>query len=168
MHLEEIEDLALEQTQQQILVEEAAALLTHLEIFEGIPVFAAVTGALLNLQVAHKTEVTARRLFQDAGCADNGKVDAIAAALDGGKLPRSAGGRAPCRAGYTTVYSVSFRHRPSGLPDGRDAHPRPLDRSRCEARRRQAPTARSKPSASRPSQPAARRVSDGVTGQDRG
>jgi len=107
--LQEIEDLVLEQMQQQVVVEEAAALLTQLEIFEGIPVFAAATGALLNLQVAHQTELTARRLFQERWLRDNGKVDVIAAAPDTGKIPAMDGwAGALSRAGYSTLYSVSF------------------------------------------------------------
>src|SRR3954451_10823509 len=46
--LREIEDLLLEQTQEQVVVEETASLVTQIEVFEDIPLFGAVTGGLLN------------------------------------------------------------------------------------------------------------------------
>jgi hypothetical protein len=56
VRLREIEDLLLEETQEQVVVEETASLLTQLEVFEDIPVFGAATGALLNLWEAHKVD----------------------------------------------------------------------------------------------------------------
>ena len=75
--LREIEDLLLEETQEQVVVEETASLLTQIEVFEDIPVFGAVTGGLLNLSVAHRADVTARHLFQERWLRDQGKVDEI-------------------------------------------------------------------------------------------
>jgi len=107
--LREIEDLLLEETQEQLVVEEAAALLTQIELFEDIPVFGAATGALLNLSVAHKTAVTARHLFQERWLRDNGKVDVIEPAVDARKVPALPGwSGAALRAWYTTVYGLSF------------------------------------------------------------
>jgi hypothetical protein len=106
--LREIEDLLLEQTQQQVVVEEAAALITQIELFEDIPVFGAATGALLNLSVAHKTETTARRLFQERWLRDNGKVETIEPAADG-NIPATHGwAGALARAGYGIVYNAAF------------------------------------------------------------
>ncbi len=107
--LREIEELLLEETQEQVLVEEAAALLTQIEAFESIPVFAAATGALLNLSVAHKTEVTARHLFQERWLRDTGKVDTIEPKPDTDGVPSTPGwSGAFARAGYTTVHGLSF------------------------------------------------------------
>ena len=107
--LREIEDLMLEQTQEQIVIEEAAALLTQIEAFEDVPVFGAATGALLNLAVAHKTDVTARRLFQERWLRDNGKVDEIEPAPDTGKIPAMHGwSGAFARAGYSTLHGLTF------------------------------------------------------------
>jgi hypothetical protein len=106
--LREIEELLLEQTQQQVVVEEAAALITQIELFEDIPVFGAATGALLNLSVAHKTETTARRLFQERWLRDNGKVDSIEPASDGNVPAAQGWSGALARAGYGTAYSAAF------------------------------------------------------------
>lgn len=107
--LREIEDLLLEEIQQDIVVEETASLLTQIEAFEDIPVFGAATGGLLNLSVAHRTDVTARHLFQERWLRDNGKVHTIKPAPDSGRIPTAHGwGGAFARAGYSTVYGLSF------------------------------------------------------------
>lgn len=107
--LRTIEDLLLEEIQQDIIVEETASLLTQIEAFEDIPVFGAVTGGLLNLSVAHRTDVTARHLFQERWLRDNGKVHTIKPAPDSGKIPAIHGwDGAFARTGYSTVYGLSF------------------------------------------------------------
>ena len=107
--LREIEDLMLEETQEQLVVEEAAALLTQIEVFQDIPIFGAATGAALNFSVAHKTDVTARHLFQERWLRDNGKVDAILPAPDDTRVPSRPGwSGAFARAGYTMVHGLSF------------------------------------------------------------
>ena len=107
--LREIEDLLLEETQEQVLVEEAAALLTQIEVFQDIPVFGAATGAILNFSVAHKTDVTARRLFQERWLRDNGKVDEVPPGPDDTNIPSRHGwSGAFARAGYSTVHGLSF------------------------------------------------------------
>ena len=89
--LREIEDLLLEETQEQVVVEETASLLTQIEVFEDIPVFGAVTGGLLNLSVAHRADVTARHLFQERWLRDQGKVDEIEPSPDASKAPSLTG-----------------------------------------------------------------------------
>jgi EcsC protein family len=107
--LREIEDLLLEETQEQVLIEETASLLTQIELFEDIPVFGAATGALLNLSVAHRTDVTARHLFQERWLRDNGKLDVIEPAAEDGKFAwRSGWTGALDRAAWTTVYGLSY------------------------------------------------------------
>lgn len=93
--LREIEDMMIEVTEQQVVVEEAASLLTQIEVFEDIPVFGAATGALLNLATLHKTDETARRLFQERWLRDHGKVDVIEPAELDGKIPALPGWSAP-------------------------------------------------------------------------
>jgi len=106
--LREIEDLLLEETQEQVVVEETASLLTQIEVFEDIPVFGAVTGGLLNLSVAHKADVTARHLFQERWLRDQGKVDEIEPAPDL-KAPSLTGWSGVfSRIGYSTIYGASF------------------------------------------------------------
>lgn len=107
--LRDIEDLVLEQTEEQVVVEEAAALITQIEVFEDIPVFGAVTGALLNLSVVHKTDVTARRLFQERWLRTAGKIDAIEPVLSDNSLPSNVGwAGAFARLVYSTTRGVSF------------------------------------------------------------
>lgn len=109
VNLREIEDLLLEETQEQVVLEETASLLTQLEVFEDIPVFGAATGALLNLWEAHKVDVTARHLFQERWLRDNGKVDVIEPAQVAVGIPSMGGWYgASARAGYSTVYGLSF------------------------------------------------------------
>jgi hypothetical protein len=106
--LREIEELVLEETQQDVMVDEAVALLTQLEIFEEIPLFGAVTGALTNLSVAHRTQSTARHLFQERWLRDNGKVSTIEPSANA-HLPSHVGWRgAFARVGYATIYGASF------------------------------------------------------------
>jgi hypothetical protein len=107
--LREIEHLLLEETQESIIIEESASLLTQIEIFEDIPVFGAATGALLNLSVAHRTDVTARHLFQERWLCDNGKIREIEpAAFSGFGSHRSGWSGALARAGTGTVYGLSY------------------------------------------------------------
>jgi hypothetical protein len=107
--LRELEHLLLEETQQNVVVEETAALLTQIEVFEDIPLFGAVTGGLLNLSTAHRTDVTARHLFQERWLRDQGKVDEIepaAGALRGPALDGWSGAFA--RIGYGAIYGTCF------------------------------------------------------------
>ncbi len=109
VRLREIEDLMLEETQEQVVVEEIASLLTQIEVFEDIPVFGAATGALLNLTVAHRTDLTARHLFQERWLRDNGKVDMIQPAPAAAHIPSHHGwSGAFARAGCATVRGLSF------------------------------------------------------------
>lgn len=107
--LREIEDLMLEETQENVVVEEIAALLAQIEVFEDIPLFGALTGGLLNLSVAHRADVTARHLFQERWLRDNGKVREIepAEAPDAGRSPGGLAGTLT-RAGRSTIYGASF------------------------------------------------------------
>ena len=65
IQLREIEDILLEDIQENLVIEETASLLTQIEIFEDVPLFGAAGGALLNLWVAHRADLTARHLFQE-------------------------------------------------------------------------------------------------------
>jgi hypothetical protein len=76
--LRDIEEWFLEETQEEILTEEAAALLFQLEIFGELPGVGAISGGLLNLGFMKRVEVTARRVFQERWLRDQGKVEAIA------------------------------------------------------------------------------------------
>ena len=111
--LRTIEELLLEEIQQDIVIEETASLLTQIEAFEDIPVFGAVTGGLLNLSVAHRTDVTARHLFQERWLRDNGKVHRINAAPDSGRIPATHGWDGACAGRLTVPCMVSVLAWPS-------------------------------------------------------
>ena len=87
--LREIEELMLEETEENILVEEAASLIFQIEVFEDVPGIGAVSGALLNHSVLRRVERTARRVFQERWLRDNGKLAAIDPAPDTGPVPAS-------------------------------------------------------------------------------
>jgi hypothetical protein len=107
--LREIEHLLLEETQEQVVVEETASLLTQIEVFEDVPVFGAATGALLNLSTAHRADVTARHLFQERWLRDQGKVDEIEPDPGALRVPALDGwSGAFARIGYTSIYGASF------------------------------------------------------------
>jgi hypothetical protein len=76
--LRDIEEWFLEETQEEILTEEAASLLFQLEIFGELPGVGAISGGLLNLGLMKRVEVTARRVFQERWLRDQGKIEAIA------------------------------------------------------------------------------------------
>ncbi len=83
--------------------------MTQLELFEGIPIFGAFTGALLNLCVARKTEQTARSLCQERWLRDNCKVDVIEPAPEEGGITSIHGwSGAFARACCTAAYGVSL------------------------------------------------------------
>ncbi len=75
VRLREIEELLLEESQENLVVEEATSLLFQLEIFEEIPGVGAISGGVLNFSAMARTAETARRLFQQRWLRDNGKVD---------------------------------------------------------------------------------------------
>jgi hypothetical protein len=77
-HLRNVEAWFLEETQEDILTEEAASILFQLEIFEWLPAVGLISGGLLNLWFIKRVEVTARHVFQERWLRDQGKVDAIA------------------------------------------------------------------------------------------
>jgi hypothetical protein len=107
--LRELEHVFVAQTEEQVVLEELASLITQIEIFEDIPVFGAVTGALLNLATLHKTDVTARHLFQERWLRDNGKIETIKTAAVSKRIPSGAGwSGALGRAYYATNYGLGF------------------------------------------------------------
>jgi hypothetical protein len=111
--LREIEGLLIEEAEEQVLIEEAASLLTQVELFADVPVVGAAAGALLNLSAARRTSVTARRLFQERWLKDHGLVDHVeplvahGASAHGwsGALTRTAVGIA-YGAGFCTAFPV--------------------------------------------------------------
>ncbi len=109
VQLRTIEDLLLEDIQENVIIEETASLLTQVEIFQDVPVFGAAGGALLNLWVAYRADLTARHLFQERWLRDNGKIDNIEPASDARSIDAMHGWTgALARAGFSSLYGVAF------------------------------------------------------------
>jgi hypothetical protein len=106
--IREIEDLLLEETQEEILAEEALTFLFQLEEFEEVPGVGAISGALLNLAFMHRLDVTARRIFQERWLRDNGKMGEIAPAEVPAFQLATGWTGAFGRAAYSMCYSVTF------------------------------------------------------------
>ncbi len=106
--LREIEELLIEETQEEIVAEEALSLLLQLEVFEGIPAIGTISGAFLNYTYMRRVNTTARRMFQERWLRDNGKVDEIEP-MPAHALHLVAGwpgtGR---RVVYSTSYALAF------------------------------------------------------------
>lgn len=103
-NLRDVEDWLLEETQENILTEEAASILFQLEVFEDVPGIGAFTGGLFNLAFLHKINVTAQRVFQERWLRDNGKVDWI----EPGPFLERHGTHLVSRAAYTSCYYLGY------------------------------------------------------------
>jgi EcsC protein family len=111
--LREIKHLLVEETQEEILADEALSILFQLEIFEEVPGVGLASGALLNLAFVRRVDITARRVFQERWLEDNGKVHIIKpAAVHDRHLVHGWRG-AFGRVVYSGFYSVGFG---AGLP----------------------------------------------------
>ncbi len=75
--LRELEELLLEETQEDVLTDEALSFLFQLEIFEEVPGVDIVSGSVLNWLFMRRVEETARMTFQERWLRDNGKVEHI-------------------------------------------------------------------------------------------
>ncbi len=106
--LREIEDWLLEETQQDIIAEEAASLLFQIEVFEDIPGIGAISGGLLSLAFIRRVNHAAQRIFQERWLRDNGKVDGIAPAEVDGLVTKAGWAGALTRAAYRSSYYVGF------------------------------------------------------------
>ncbi|MFO0960500.1 MAG: EcsC family protein [Isosphaeraceae bacterium] len=107
--LREIEDLLLEETEEQLVIEEMASLISQIEAFEALPIFATAAGAALNLAMSRKVDRAARFLFRERWLRDNGRLDSIAPSYRSGFLPEHGpGSGALARAGLATAYAIGF------------------------------------------------------------
>jgi hypothetical protein len=106
--LREIEHLLAEETQEEILADEALSVLFQLEIFEAVPGIGLISGAALNLAFIRRVDITARRIFQERWLEDNGKVRVIKPAPVHERHLLEGWGGALGRAAYSGLYSVGF------------------------------------------------------------
>ena len=72
--LRELEELLIEETQEDVLTEEALSVLFQLEIFGEIPGVGAISGGVLNWHYMRRVVETARMLFQERWMRDNDKL----------------------------------------------------------------------------------------------
>jgi hypothetical protein len=75
--LRELEDLLVEETEEDIILEEALSFLFQLEIFADIPGVGTISGAALNWHFMRRVDETARMVFQERWLRDIGKVEHI-------------------------------------------------------------------------------------------
>jgi hypothetical protein len=107
--LREIEELLLEETQENLVVEEAASLLFQIEVFEEVPGVGAISGAVLNHSAIHRVERTARHVFQERWLRENGKVDVIVPAADAVPVPSTSHWSDVLARGlYAGCYSLGY------------------------------------------------------------
>jgi hypothetical protein len=106
--LRDIEHWLLEETQQEILAEEAASFLFQLEVFEEVPGVGAASGAALNLTFLRRINLTARRVFQERWLRDAGKVAHIEPAEAPVRALAAGWTGTMTRAVYRGAYYVGF------------------------------------------------------------
>jgi EcsC protein family len=106
--LKQIEEMLLEETQEEILAEEALSLLFQLEIFEEVPGVGMISGALLNLFFIRRVDRTARHVFQERWLAENGRVDVIEPATVHARRVAGGLGGAFGRLTYSGLYSLGY------------------------------------------------------------
>jgi hypothetical protein len=143
--LRELEELLIEETQEEILTEEALSFLFQIELLGDIPGIGAISGAALNWLFMRRVDETARMVFQERWLRENGKVEHIEPAeaparhLAGGwsgALRRAtyAGGYSLGFGATLPVYAVASLFRPMdnalvrGLRDGATAATERVDR----------------------------------------
>jgi hypothetical protein len=108
-NLHELEEMAIEEAQEDIVVEELASFLFQLEELEAIPGLGTASGAVLNYIFMRRVELAARRVFQERRLREAGKVGLIAPAPPHPRLPHSAAfGDVLKRLVYRTSYYVGF------------------------------------------------------------
>jgi hypothetical protein len=106
--LRAIEHWVVEETQEDILADEALSVLFQLEIFEGVPGVGLISGALLNLAFMRRVDITARRVFQERWLEANGKVHAIKPAHVHARHLAHGWRGAVGRLAFSTCYSAAF------------------------------------------------------------
>ncbi len=106
--LRELEDLIIEETEEDVLTDEALSLLFQLEVFEEIPGLGAISGALLNAAFLRRVDVTARRIFQERWLRDTGKVAEIEPAEAHPRLLAPGISGALGRLAYSGMYALGF------------------------------------------------------------
>jgi len=103
-----LKDWFIEMTQEEIIADELLSLLFQLEVFEAIPGIGTVSGAVLNLFLSRKIDITARRVFQERWLRDNGKVNVIEPAAAPHHIIALGPAAAFARAAHSASYCIAF------------------------------------------------------------
>jgi hypothetical protein len=107
--LRDLEEEVFEETEEETIGQELASILFQLEIFEEVPGVGAASGALLNLALVRRVDVTAQRVFQERWLQDKGKISgAIEPAVAPYRVLETGWGGVMGRAAYTGCYYVGF------------------------------------------------------------
>lgn len=106
--LREIEEWLLEETQEEVVAEEALSLLFQLEVFDAIPGVGAISGGALNLAFMRRVENTARHVFQERWLREHGKVAHIEPAEVHARALATGVAGTISRVAYTSSYAVGF------------------------------------------------------------
>jgi hypothetical protein len=106
--LRELEDLLIEETQEDIILEEALSFLFQLEIFADIPGIGAISGAALNWHFMRRVDETARMVFQERWLHDHGKVEHIEPAQVHARHLAPGWAGTLNRVAYSGCYCVGF------------------------------------------------------------
>jgi hypothetical protein len=106
--LRELEELLIEETQEDIVTEEALSFLFQLEIFGDIPGVGAISGAALNWHFMRRVDETARMVFQERWLRDNGRIEQIAPAPAHPRHMAPGWAGTMNRVAYAGCYSLGF------------------------------------------------------------
>jgi hypothetical protein len=107
--LRDVEELALEEAQEEIMTEEAASLLFQLEELGIIPGLGAASGGLLNFFFMRKVELAARCVFEENWLKDVGKIEEIEPAPLKAHVPATGKlGHVLGRLAYRGCYYVGY------------------------------------------------------------
>jgi hypothetical protein len=106
--LRELEDLLIEETEEDIILEEALSFLFQLEIFADIPGVGTISGAALNWHFMRRVDETARMVFQERWLRDHGKVEHIEPALVNARHLAPGWAGTLNRVAYSGCYCLGF------------------------------------------------------------
>ncbi len=106
--LRELEDMLVDETEEELVVQEVLNILFQLEAFEEVPGLGAISGAVLNVVVMNRVSVAARKVFQERWLRDAGKVEQIEPAEAPARVLAGGLGGVLGRLAYSGCYYVGY------------------------------------------------------------
>ena len=106
--LRELEEMLIEETQEDVLTEEALSVLFQLEVFGDIPGVGAISGGALNWHYMRRVEEAARMLFQERWLRDKGKVSYVGPAEVHARHLATGWSGTLNRVAYSSSYGLGF------------------------------------------------------------